>query len=105
MPMPTNALERLEARTIKAKQAEARGAQAIARVKEIGKTTRHSMLRAGRMYALPLDELQKKLVFLTSLDEHAAANALDVDELYRELLAVARRKTRREPAPIAVAAE
>lgn len=99
--MPTNVLERLEARTIKAKQKEASAAEAIARVKNDAKTARHSVLRAGRMYALPLDELQKKLVFLTTIDEHAAANALDVDELYRELLVTARRKVRREPLPVA----
>ncbi len=126
--MPTTALERLEKKTIKAKQKEARAAQAMARIKEDAKTTRSSILRDGGMYHLELEFLEQELIFhmavrdqvyanadklikdqayantdkpLTAAEKQELANKAAAADLYREILAYLKRKAAREPVPIA----
>jgi hypothetical protein len=102
--MPTNVLERLQKRTEKAKQKEARLDEVKARIKEDAKTTRASLFRAGGMYDLELDVLQEELIFHMAVRDHAAANKLDPASLHREILAFLKRKTARDAPPLAAVA-
>jgi hypothetical protein len=100
--MPTSALERLEKRTQKAKQKQARLDLETARLKEEAKTTRSSVLRAGGMYDLDLDILQEELIFHMAVREHATANKLTASDLHRDILAwLKRRAASRDPVPVA----
>lgn len=103
--MPTNHLERLERQSVELEQEQARHLEKRARHKVKTEKILLGMIRAAGQLNLSPQELRRELEFSKALRGITEANKLDVDELHRELLAVARRKLRREPLPVALAAE
>jgi hypothetical protein len=102
--MPTNRLDRLQRKTDEASQREARLAQEMARLKNEVKAARTAMMRAAGLFDLDPARLQKKLLFLKSVDDLIAENNLDAEAIYQELVEIVSQKKPRRDSPQLVSA-
>ncbi len=96
--MPTNFLERIEKRTAKAAQKQARLDQETARLKAEAKQGRNGMFRGGGLYDLELKALAQELILMQTLREIQVA---DVEAFHRKIIAFAKREAGKpEPIPL-----
>jgi phage gp16-like protein len=102
--MPTNVLDRLQRKTDKVSQREARLAQETARLKNEVRAARTAMMRAAGLFDLDPARLQKKLLFLKSVDDLITEGNLDAEAIYRELVEIVSRKKLRRDSPQLVSA-
>jgi hypothetical protein len=102
--MPTNILDRLQRRTDKVSQKEARFARESARLKNEIKAARTSLIRDAGLFNLDPERLQKKLLFLKSVDDLITENDLDEAAIYQELVEIVSRKKPRRDSPQLISA-